>query len=211
MIIGVSSQVEIYHIASVMGFAPPVRRAFGTVDVMEYDQQYMFFVASAANVASQIQECLIYEPGIGRVLLIGAVAEDAITITNVDELEEWMVLSLTPAQKSKIANRVFGVLSQGTLIRMGFELYQEITGTTQTLEEFVRDAAPLPPTLPRIKVARVKRIREETCIVCTGEPATVLLDCGHECLCNACATRWVDQTGQCPTCKQSISKMFVDQ
>ncbi|XP_062854696.1 E3 ubiquitin-protein ligase NEURL3 [Trichomycterus rosablanca] len=45
---------------------------------------------------------------------------------------------------------------------------------------------------------------EENCVVCFSEPSTVILKCGHCCLCSQCAPRVVKEFGTCPLCRQYI-------
>ncbi len=231
MLIGVSSQVEIHHITATLQLPGPVRITCAFVDVMEYDGQYRFFVMSQ-SVRAQIEACQAILPDTRRILLIGGhdgpIADDTFIVHNVDELEELMVLSMTPAQKNKIANRIFGVFSFRDQVQLGYEVFQEAMGTTGvTLDEFIGNdqvqlqpdyhyaVAPPPPQQqpqqprPPVEITRVKRIREKTCVICTTEPSTVLLDCGHKCLCEACAERWVGQVGQCTLCKRNIVKMYI--
>ncbi|XP_008280521.1 E3 ubiquitin-protein ligase NEURL3 [Stegastes partitus] len=43
------------------------------------------------------------------------------------------------------------------------------------------------------------------CVVCMVRKATVVLRCGHQCLCNSCCVRVSQQFGTCPLCRSSIS------
>uniref|UniRef100_A0A3B5A8S4 RING-type domain-containing protein n=1 Tax=Stegastes partitus TaxID=144197 RepID=A0A3B5A8S4_9TELE len=43
------------------------------------------------------------------------------------------------------------------------------------------------------------------CVVCMVRKATVVLRCGHQCLCNSCCTKVSQQFGRCPLCRCSFS------
>ncbi|KAK2902295.1 E3 ubiquitin-protein ligase NEURL3 [Channa argus] len=45
---------------------------------------------------------------------------------------------------------------------------------------------------------------DEVCVACMGEEATVILPCGHQCLCNYCAFTVMQQFGTCPLCRHNI-------
>jgi hypothetical protein len=131
----------------------------------------------------------------------------------VDELEELMVTTMTPPQKNKLASRIFGIVPLREQVEAGYHLYQQITGTFDVpMDEWIESAPgvqPHPhPQVPVAPVAVIKRIREETCVVCTTDPSTIMLDCGHMCVCAACADRWVGQHGNCPVCRNKVSKMY---
>ncbi|KAF1389726.1 hypothetical protein PFLUV_G00076470 [Perca fluviatilis] len=42
------------------------------------------------------------------------------------------------------------------------------------------------------------------CVVCMEKQARITLPCGHLCLCNACASRVVEDFGTCPLCRHQI-------
>ncbi|XP_034025806.1 E3 ubiquitin-protein ligase NEURL3-like isoform X2 [Thalassophryne amazonica] len=42
------------------------------------------------------------------------------------------------------------------------------------------------------------------CVVCMSEEATVTLICGHQCLCDHCISRFFQEFGTCPLCRQKI-------
>ncbi|KAK2837478.1 hypothetical protein Q5P01_014690 [Channa striata] len=45
---------------------------------------------------------------------------------------------------------------------------------------------------------------DEVCVVCMVEEARIILTCGHQCLCEKCARRVIQQFGNCPLCRQNI-------
>ncbi len=242
MLIGVSSQVEIFHITSILALSGPVTSNRGTIDVHEYDDQYQFFVISERRpVGDQIDAVRL--PDTNRVILVAIEwAGDNVHIArNAEELEEFMVLTMTMVQKHKIANRIFGQFSFRENVELGYQMLQAVTGRYDvSMEEWVGANNDPPPAgggslfAPRVQIVDeeegnndpppagnnllppaggrrlfpIKRIREETCIICKTEPSTVLLDCGHECLCSDCADRWIGTVGQCTICRQHIVKMY---
>ncbi|KAL3063305.1 hypothetical protein OYC64_002974 [Pagothenia borchgrevinki] len=42
------------------------------------------------------------------------------------------------------------------------------------------------------------------CVVCMETQASITLPCGHQCLCNRCASKVLKQFGTCPLCRQNI-------
>ncbi|XP_022055542.2 E3 ubiquitin-protein ligase NEURL3-like [Acanthochromis polyacanthus] len=46
---------------------------------------------------------------------------------------------------------------------------------------------------------------DKVCVVCMGREASVLLPCGHQCLCLRCSSRVCQQFGTCPLCRHKIS------
>ncbi|ORC84285.1 uncharacterized protein TM35_000461040 [Trypanosoma theileri] len=54
------------------------------------------------------------------------------------------------------------------------------------------------PTTPESSLTECEE--SDNCVVCFGPKDTVLVPCGHYCLCGACATN----VPQCPLCRQSI-------
>ncbi|XP_074494488.1 E3 ubiquitin-protein ligase NEURL3 [Sebastes fasciatus] len=44
----------------------------------------------------------------------------------------------------------------------------------------------------------------KVCVVCMDKQARVTLPCGHQCLCNLCAGRVLQQFGNCPLCRHNI-------
>ncbi|KAJ8285870.1 hypothetical protein GJAV_G00031910 [Gymnothorax javanicus] len=45
---------------------------------------------------------------------------------------------------------------------------------------------------------------EEKCVVCLSEVASVMLCCGHQCLCTPCAERLLTHFRTCPLCRKDI-------
>ncbi|KAI5622047.1 E3 ubiquitin-protein ligase NEURL3 [Silurus asotus] len=45
---------------------------------------------------------------------------------------------------------------------------------------------------------------EELCVVCYSKTASIVLKCGHSCLCPQCAVRIINDFGTCPLCRQYI-------
>ncbi|KAL0979419.1 hypothetical protein UPYG_G00184830 [Umbra pygmaea] len=43
---------------------------------------------------------------------------------------------------------------------------------------------------------------KEDCAVCLSQEACIRLRCGHQCLCEQCATRVIQEFGTCPLCRQ---------
>jgi hypothetical protein len=223
MIIGVNSQVEIYHLTSILQLSGPVvipESGGALPHVTEYDGQYRFFViARHPSIRTQIEQCLTFLPDTNRILLLlvnwqeGPIPDNVFIVNNVDELEELMVLPpLDAATKNKIATRIFGQFSS---VQLGFQVLQQLTGRyDMTLEEFV--GGPDAAAEPRVEIlqeeeyqyVRVKRVCEDTCSICLLEPSTVMLDCGHDSMCLNCAEKWIKQTGQCPICKQYVVKIY---
>lgn len=70
-----------------------------------------------------------------------------------------------------------------------------------SLRIFSNDAPP-PPIL------KLKRYRCPMCVVCLVEATCILLSCGHECVCEGCADRWLAEKKECPICKAAITLVY---
>jgi len=51
---------------------------------------------------------------------------------------------------------------------------------------------------------KVKRHRTVDCVSCLSTGPSVLFQCGHECMCEVCADRWMTEKAECPMCKDSV-------
>jgi len=51
---------------------------------------------------------------------------------------------------------------------------------------------------------RVKRIRTDLCCICMEVESTIMLSCGHECMCFSCSEKWKD----CPMCRREPTMVF---
>ncbi|XP_042343427.1 E3 ubiquitin-protein ligase NEURL3-like [Plectropomus leopardus] len=49
-----------------------------------------------------------------------------------------------------------------------------------------------------------------SCVVCMEEQAKITLPCGHQCLCNQCTSRIIQQFGTCPLCRHAIRAPSVE-
>lgn len=66
---------------------------------------------------------------------------------------------------------------------------------------FFKDAPP-PPIL------KLKRHRCSKCVACQVESTCIMLNCGHECMCEGCADRWLAEKKECPICKAAITVVY---
>ncbi|MBN3317446.1 NEUL3 ligase, partial [Atractosteus spatula] len=48
---------------------------------------------------------------------------------------------------------------------------------------------------------------DEDCIICFSEAASTVLSCGHQCLCVTCVERVWREFGECPLCRQAITRV----
>jgi Zinc finger, C3HC4 type (RING finger) len=106
----------------------------------------------------------------------------AFLVSNAEELEELMALTFTPQALQKIARRLF----DDVVITVAFIV---------------------PPK--KEEPTRVKRNRTVDCVACESTQSSVMFNCGHEALCEACADTWLAEKKECPMCREAVVKIFL--
>jgi hypothetical protein len=106
----------------------------------------------------------------------------------IDQLANHLVL--TDRARNKLAMELFGDYEEADALR-GFQI----------LANLVFSAA-------RPSVSKRKRVRAEECVVCLTSDACVMLNCGHECVCEACCDEWLKIKPACPVCKAQVLYIY---
>lgn len=239
MLIGVQSQTDIYHLTSILQPTHvPHPLEHGDIECGEY-QFFVFKRRPSKNEQILLRDSpqgkysriLIIDSTYDEELP----SPSAFIVHNVEELEELMVLDpLDNETRNKLTRRVFHEFTFEDNVLTGFNVLQGLLGRPINLAEFINggdggnlgmplvaqpnfpgrggnlaiepqfpDPPPNPPT-------RTKRVREETCLVCMSEPTTILLNCGHECMCKTCADIWLNGGKSCPICRETVTKIFSE-
>lgn len=110
-------------------------------------------------------------------------------ITSINQLESETGRTFTSSERSQL-NTQFFTLDQETFETAVMESVLRIPGFMDT---FVK-----PTKYPK----KIKRIKSTRCVGCQEEGVNlIVLNCGHECMCDSCANEW---KMTCPLCREKI-------
>lgn len=118
---------------------------------------------------------------------------DCYVATSVDELEHLMCLEFDPRTKNKIQRRLFHSFQDDVLTVLQM-LPVIFSGTIN----FSSSSS----------LKRVKRNRTEQCIICESTESNIMLNCGHECMCEECGNKWLAEKKECPVCRSPVERIF---
>lgn len=114
-------------------------------------------------------------------------------VTNLDAFERCMGMELETEKRDKLRSRFFDPVPVTRLIIM-------------------RHVVSLPPrrARPRPWNKRLRQAEEgEDCCICMSKAATIMLaPCSHQCVCDECAPRFMQEKCECPLCREVVEDIW---
>lgn len=166
-----------------------VLKLSGGIQIQHQHNTGSFLVLRRNLKEEHIKQAVAYLGQHVDVLILDTSYDGAIgqIIASIDKLSSHLVL--TDRARNKLAMDLFNDYERVDTLR-GFEI----------LSTLVFSAKPV--------VNRRKRVRARECVVCLTSDATVMLNCGHECVCKTCCDEWLKIKPLCPVCKATVHYIY---
>lgn len=134
--------------------------------------------------------------------------EDEYLILTVASFEEHWDEELSQRVRDQLAVNFFKESVWMEDVMLGLNLIMIPNRPREMGLNFVRIFGPQPQAQPQ--PSKRKRIRtDDTCIICTERPVNTVFNCGHECSCEECADRAMQEKAQCPLCREIVTNLIV--
>jgi hypothetical protein len=163
----------------------------GGLQIQHQSQVGNFLVLRRTHKTEHIEQAIAYLGGTTQAFVLDRSYDGHAgqMIDNVNDLAAHV--EMNQRARNKIAMDLFG----------DYEGYDVQQGCT-ILANIVFGAVATPPPHTR------KRVRAAECVVCLTEAATVMLNCGHECVCAGCCDEWMKVKRTCPVCQADVLYIY---
>jgi hypothetical protein len=110
---------------------------------------------------------------------------------------------LSIAQLENETGRSFSSSGHRNQLNVNFFTHDQASFETSVMESILRipgfmETFKVPPPAPK----KIKRIKSSQCVACQEEGVElIVLNCGHECMCQKCSNEWEKS---CPLCRKKI-------